>query len=289
MTNQPSSLPREFHFIFGLRPQTEPLHLVHYLCLESCRQVNSPAAINFYYRHEPHGPWWERIRPHLQLHYLGDHASYIDHARYQNTDEGRFIARAGWSYAHEADFLRLEILLEKGGVYADIDTLFVKPYPHEFYAHEFVIGEETSLPGDDGVRRPSLCNAVMFSRPNARFARAWLERMAETFDGTWSKHSCQLASLLWQENPVHAHVLPPRFFYRFFWDQAGLQSLLEGKDADLRDVYSIHLWEHLWWDQWRTDFSHVHAGMLTEEYMRTVDTTYNLLARPFLPRETDVK
>jgi hypothetical protein len=47
-------------------------------------------------------------------------------------------------------------------------------------------------------------------------------------------------------------------------------------------VYSLHLWAHLWWDAWRTDFSTLHAAQITAQHIRNVDTTYNLLARQFL-------
>ena len=59
--------------------------------------------------------------------------------------------------------------------------------------------------------------------------------------------------------------------------------LLQGCDPDFHGVYSMHLWAHLWWSEKNTDFSLFHAGMLTEKYVRTVDTTYNVVARRFLP------
>ena len=276
-------VPKEFHFVFGLRRQTEPFHLVHYLCLESCRRINNSTAIHFHYRHEPHGEWWERIRPHLRLHHVEGATAGFDAARYDTTEEGRLIARAGWSYAHEADFLRLRILLEHGGVYADMDTLFVRPYPVEWHEHEFLIGEEPAMPGGDGVLKPSLCNAVMFAQPNARFIRAWLAQMAGAFDGTWNRHSSQEAARLWREMPDAVRIVPVWWFYKHGATPSGVRTLLEGLDRHLCGVYSIHLWAHLWWDEWRTDFTRVHAGTLTEAHVRSVDTTYNVLARAFLP------
>ena len=283
MAEHGAAARRDFHFIFGLKPQAEPFHLVHYLCLESCRRVNAPAALHFHCRHEPHGELWERIRPHLELHRVEGGNTDVDAARYDETAEGRLIARAGWSYAHEADFLRLRILLAAGGAYADIDTLFVQRYPDAYHEHEFLLGEESGMPGADGVLKPSLCNAVLFARPGARFAQAWLARMAEAFDGTWSRHSCQEAARLWREMPDAVRVVPARRFYRYGPSPTGIRALFEDVDADVRGIHSLHLWAHLWWDAWRTDFSPVHAGVFNEAYVRDVDTTYNVLARPFLP------
>ncbi|NDP43322.1 MAG: glycosyl transferase [Aromatoleum sp.] len=277
-----ADIPNIFHFVFGLRPQTEPMHIAHYLCLESCRRVNRPDAIHFYYLNEPHGEWWERIRPHLTLHRVASERQVANSRRYRDTEAGRFIQKAGWTYAHESDFIRLRVLLETGGVYADMDTLFVQPLPLRLFGHAFVIGEEPSLPSADGVLRPSLCNAVMLSRPGAAFPARWLARMHEVFDGTWSRHSCQEAAQLWAALPDAVHVVPQRYFYRHAPTRVGVKALVEVFDPDLHDVYSLHLWAHLWWDEWRTDFTAFHAGLLTEERIRTIDTTYNVIARGFL-------
>jgi hypothetical protein len=106
--------------------------------------------------------------------------------------------------------------------------------------------------------------------------------MGEAFDGTWSRHSCVEAARLWAEIPDAVHVVPQRYFYRHAASRAGISALFEAFDPDLHDVYSLHLWAHLWWDSWRTDFTTVHAGLLTPEHIRSVDTTYNVIARGFL-------
>ena len=277
-----TDIPNVFHFVFGLRAQTEPMHVVHYLCLESCRRVYRPDTILFHYRHEPHGHLWERIRPYLDLRQIGETSNIFDIRRYADTEEGHYIQKAGWQYAHEADVIRLQALLEHGGVYADMDTLFIQPMPEALYKHDFVMGEEAPLPGPGGVLRPSLCNAVMLSRPAAAFGQRWLTRMVEVFDGTWSRHSCQEAAHLWQDMPDSVHVVPDRYFYRHPPTRSGLKGLFETVDLDLHEVYSMHLWAHLWWDAWRTDFTPFHAGLIDEVFIRDVDSTYNLLARGFL-------
>jgi len=273
----------QYHFVFGLSPQVEPFHIAHYLALESCSQVNQPDAIHFYDHYEPYGPWWERIRSHLQLQRveLVDFIARSD--RYWQHQEGAYIKQFGLDYAHQSDFLRLQILSEQGGIYADIDTLFVNPLPVSLREQEFVLGREGQKvdPGS-GEAYDSLCNAFMLSRPDAPFARRWLAEMYQVFDGTWDRHSCYCASMLAREIPAAIHIVPQRYFYRYGWTKQDISLLLEGRDTDLEGIYSIHLWSHLWWEPARTDFSAFHKNLLTEEFIRTVDTTYNLIARRFL-------
>lgn len=278
-----AAVPREFHFVFGLRPQPGPMHVIHWLCLESCRQVNRPRAIHIHCRHMPHGPWWERIAPHLVVHRVDAAPRGFDPSRYAQSAEGRLIAGAGWDYAHESDFLRLEILAARGGVYADMDTLFVEPYPDRWYDADCMLGEEAPLPGAGGVLRPSLCNAVILAAPNAAFIARWIDEARSAFDGTWSNHSCQAAARLWARHRGEISVLPRHAFYRHAATPAGVASLLTMCDRDVRGIHSLHLWAHLWWSKARTDISSFHAGRVTTTWLRKADATYAWLARRFLP------
>ncbi|MBS0558310.1 MAG: glycosyl transferase [Proteobacteria bacterium] len=273
---------RDFHFVFGLREQREPFHLLHYLCLASCRAVNRPDAMHFHFRHEPFGPWWEKIKPALRLHTVAHRVDGFEPGRYADSAEGRLVERLGLAYAHEADFLRMDVLLEHGGAYADMDTLFVREYPDAWFDEEFAIGEENAPQTPGQLIRPSLCNAVVLARPGSRFAAHWRERMAATFDGSWSRHSCAEAARAWERMPDALRVLPREYFYRYGSSIAGLRTLLEESDTAREDLYSMHLWAHLWWSAERTDFSTVHAGQIDEHWIRTRDCTLANLARRFL-------
>lgn len=274
---------KRFHFIFGLRPQTEPFHLMHYLCLASCLAVNQPDELIVHLRNEPHGPLWDRIKGRVTLRSVDEASTRgFTPARYRLHEEGRQIALQGHSYAHEADFIRLAILAREGGVYADMDTLFVEPYPDMLYAEPCVLGEEDAMPSSTGVLRPSLCNAVIFAQPQSPFIQAWADTASTVFDGTWSKHSCQLAARLWHQRPGQLRVAPHQWFYHFGFSQNGIRALFEQAAPVPEQLMSIHLWAHLWWSASRTDFSHFHAGLLDEEYLRRSDSTYASLARPFL-------
>ena len=75
--------------------------------------------------------------------------------------------------------MRLDILLAHGGVYADLDTVFVNPLPERLFHERFVLGREHDVPASPagGVALPSLCNALIMAEPGAEFARLWRGRM----------------------------------------------------------------------------------------------------------------
>ncbi len=270
-------IPNIFHFVFGLKKQTEPFHLLYYLCLESCIQVNSPEKIYLYYHYEPYGPYWDLIKPKLIL-VKASLPKFIEDYQYQEKIITRF------KYAHLADFVRLEKIVEQGGVYADMDTLFVNKLPSFLFTKDFVMGRESDVfcPSAQALK-PSLCNAFMMSAPGATFGQLWLAKMEQAFDGSWSKHSCFLPQELSEQYPDAIHIEPPRSFYRHSFTRDGIYTLLQGYDDDYTGIYSMHLWNHLWWDRWRKDFSDFHGDLLTQHYIRIKNTTYNVIARKYLP------
>lgn len=271
---QTGAIPNVFHFVFGLREQTEPFHLMYYLCLASCLEVNRPDALHFHYHHEPHGEWWERIKPKLVLRRI-DPERFVEDYHYADP------AIAAFRYAHLADFARLRILLEEGGIYADIDSLFLRPFPQQWLSRSFILGHEKVPPGTR--QQGSLCNAWIASRPGADFCRHWLDGMGEAFDGSWSNHSTLLPYRLGQEYPQLLDVEPSTSFYALDWTPKGIDDLFLRSVELPAQAFSLHLWNHLWFDERRLDFSHFHADRLNVDYVAFADTTYARHARRFLP------
>ena len=270
-------IPRVAHFVFGLRPEPEPLHLVHYLAIASCLDVVRPTEVHLHSHHVPDGPYWDLIAPRVILHQV-EPVRAVSEFAYADP------AVARYAYAHHADFVRLDVLAEFGGIYADIDTLFVAPLPDELWSKPFVIGREADVPDPvTHTQRPALSNALLMSAPRSRFVDTWRAKIGEALDGTWAAHSCFLAHDLATLMPDDVHVEPQRTFHAFDATPAGLCKLLEGNERDLNGVVSLHLAAHLWWEADRRDFSVVHAGMITEEWMRRAPVTYAVAGRRFLP------
>jgi len=273
------TIPNEFHFIFGLKEQTEPFHLCYYLCIESCYQINKPGVINFYYHYEPRGRYWELIKKRIKPIKI-DLSSFVSRYKYGFKNRGC----KKYSYAHHSDFIRLDKLIEKGGIYADIDTIFVNKIPEYLFSKSFVLGKENDIRCQKTKQiQPSLCNAFIMSEKKSAFAVKWRENLEKEFDGSWSNHSTVLPQRLSEQYPDLIYIEPSRTFYKHMWTPEGIHTLLRGCDTDTTGVVSMHLWSHLWWSKKRKDFSDIHEKVLTENYIREVDTTYNLIARKFLP------
>jgi glycosyltransferase involved in cell wall biosynthesis len=271
-------IPRVAHFIFGLKPQDEPFHFMHYVSLESCRRVLQPERIYFHHKNLPWGTWWDRIRPHLTLIEVDD----VEEVLVADYLPGRVPVE--YRYAHHADFIRLDVLIEHGGVYSDIDTIFLRPFPDELFDAPFVIGREPAVRDErTGEVKPSLCNALLMAEPGAEFAREWRARMADALNGTWSNQSGFLSEQLSRLLPEQVRVEPEMSFFPCPPSETGLSQLLDERVKLPAGTLSVHLWAHLWWDRRRLDFSRAHAGRCTPSSLRSARTTLADVTRPYLP------
>jgi hypothetical protein len=272
-------ISKTFHFIVGFERQFSPFPLAHFLCLSSCLQVNNPDRIIVHYGVEPWGPYWERIRPQVDLRHVSPD-SLVNTFRYSD------LSIAKYRYAHLSDFARLEILNEYGGVYADIDTLFVRPIPPELFDKPCVMGRErVDETRPEAVWRGSLCNALIMAHPESAFCVRWLQQMPQAFDGSWSRHATFLPYLLSQQFSDEIHLEPESSFFKLDWTREGIADLFERARTDLHDVYSLHLWSHLWWERSRTDVTRFHSGRVTPAYVRHASSSFAELSRNFLPAD----
>ena len=215
-------IPNIVHFIYGLKGPDEPLYYFHYLAVLSAILVNQPDTVYFHYQYRPVGPWWEEIERLV--------------VPVKQTARDRIGTQLLTHYAHKSDVMRLEILLEQGGVYLDIDTLCLKPW-RELLNNAFVIGEEM----ENGDFR-GLGNAVMFSKPGSEFAKAWLAIYPSSFkEGEWSMTSCRVPRFLSQlpELSGQITILPAETFH----DPTGPALFDPGEIPDRLMI--AHYWGHL--------------------------------------------
>jgi hypothetical protein len=273
-------IPRVVHLVFGLREQDEPFHLLHHLAVVSCREVLQPDEVVMHLHHEPHGPYWDLTLPLVTVERITPVAEV--ERRPVDADV------APYRYAHHADVVRLDVLARHGGLYSDIDVLWRAPLPDGLWEQPAVIGAEAPVRYSRWRRAErSVSNAVILAEPGSAFVTTWREQIVEAMDGTWSNHSCRLATRLAAAHPDLVHVEPQQRFCGFGHTPEGMAELLVEpmQPGRLDEPSGVHLCEHLWWADDRLDFVSVSASTFTEEHLRQTQAPIGHLARPFLPLE----
>src|SRR5262245_49217802 len=126
-------IPRILHLCFGMAPDFggKPWSLVHYVCARSAVTVLRPGRAFPYSAYEPSGPWWEATR------------SLLEPVRIEAPTA--IFGNPLLHPAHRADVVRLEKLIEHGGIYLDCDVLVRRDFGPLLF-HSTVVGQE----GEDG-------------------------------------------------------------------------------------------------------------------------------------------
>jgi hypothetical protein len=217
-------IPNRYNYIFGMNPNDKPFSFIHYLCIRSCIAVNNPASVTIYYEYEPDGIWWNEIKR------LVTTTAVVAPRRIF----GRPINRT----AHRADVLRLELLIQAGGIYLDVDVLCLKPFKSLLH-YDCVLGEEYN---------EGLCNAVILAQPNTPFLRRWFAEYSSFSDQQWNEHSVRLPRRLADAHPDQLHIEPhTAFYWPMHWPNHLAQFFLSPASCFSERSFCVHLWESKTW------------------------------------------
>ena len=210
------------HFVFGLQEQTDEFLFIYYVAVYSAYIINNPDLIYFYYHYEPYGLWWNKLKliPNIKL-VIVDIPTHFGNKVLKKT-------------AHKADWIRMQILYNKGGVYLDIDTICVKPWKH-LLNNDVVLGREVP----NGI-----CNAIMFCKPKTEFFKLWLDNYENYFntDG-WREASIELPEKLSKRFPHLLTLKDPDVFFLPNYNET--QKIFSEKRDIPQNIITLHLWETL--------------------------------------------
>ena len=226
-------IPKILHFVYGLAEDFggKPFTFFHWAAIRSAMRANPGWRVMFWYAHLPDTP------------YFADLADEMELMQIDAPDE--IFGRPLFHVAHKADVVRLQVLIEHGGVYMDVDTLTVRSFD-DLIDNRFVMGIETA-----GGKKVGLCNAIMMSEPRSLFALGWLKSY-EAFrsrgrDEYWSEHSVQVPALLAERFPNEITILPQTAFFDPDWTREGLKKMFYGV-SDFPEARAFHLWEAVAWN-----------------------------------------
>jgi len=248
-------IPNVVHFVYI---KERPWKLHHYLSIKSATRLN-PEKINIWLDKEPEGEWWELTKPLVELHFVDPPTEIF----------GTPITQP----AHKSDVIRLQVLLEYGGIYADTDTIFVKPF-NDILNNKFVLGQQ----GVDGCE--GLCPAVILSEKDSTFGQYWLAGFNEHFKGgppgsdTWCTHSVHYP--LWLSKQPHmANEITTLKHEAFFWPlyhQYHIEMLFE-QNHKFENAYSHHLWE---------SSGKEYLDTLTIDHIKNQNTTFTNIVKDLI-------
>ncbi len=243
-------IPKILHFVYGLAEDFggKPFTFFHWAAIRSAMAVHPGWRVMFWYAHLPDTPYFEDLADEMEL------------MRIDAPEE--IFGRPLLHVAHKADVVRLQVLIEHGGVYMDVDTLTVRPFD-DLLDNKFVMGIETA----DG-KPVGLCNAIMMAEPRSMFALGWLKSY-EAFrskgrDEYWSEHSVKVPALLAERYPGEITILPNSAFFDPDWTRDGLKKMFYAVNA-FPEARAHHLWEALAWNV-LTHFNELNVDHVDNSY-----------------------
>jgi hypothetical protein len=138
-----------------------------------------------------------------------------------------------------ADIIRLEKLIERGGIYLDLDVVSVRPMSH-LYTEKCVLGKQCP-----NTRFEGLCNAVIMAEPNSFFLKRWFNEYRSFRKTRWDHHSVKVPLLLSKMYGQHLRVMDSSAFFPVTWEEPEFMTSRK-LDYKLRNTFLVHLWESEW-------------------------------------------
>ena len=254
-------IPKHLHFCFGLAPDFggKPWSLVHHVCVASAIRHIAPTQAIMHCEYEPSGPWWQLTRPLLTVE--------------RRPAPREIFGRPLLHVAHRADALRVQTLLQRGGIYLDCDVLVHRSFD-DLLENSVVMGQEGRAGEVAG-----LCNAVILAEPGAAFLERWLERFRDFrsrgVDEFWHEMAVLVPLQLQQVHPEEVTVLPRDAFFEPFCEPDDIRRLYgPGGGPEVASRYANHLWESMaWWH---------HLRDLTPGRVRQIDSAFHHWVRPYV-------
>ncbi|RXK40870.1 hypothetical protein M231_01929 [Tremella mesenterica] len=280
-------IPNIVHYVYGLAPTQEEFPYFAYLAMRSALQVLKPEKVLFHCLNEPRGYWWDRVRGwEGWIDEGGEKKGLVEVVKARDVEWIGKDQRPVKHYAHKADIIRLEVLLEYGGIYLDIDTFILRPFiPHSLLLHDTIMALEAHslsflrpLHSDDEMSPKGLCNAIIISRKQSIFLKRWLESYDEFNENKWTEHSVEMPWTLAKLYPTTITVLSERTFFWPLWTDDHIHSVYETKEYDFEKSGQLayHAWESM---------AKSHLSTLNPHTISTIDTSFTRMARRY--REPD--
>ena len=250
-----SKINNTVHFVYI---KERPWKMHHYLSVKSAAVRSGADKVMFWCDEEPEGEYWEKTKPLVQVQRVVAPTEIF----------GKPITQP----AHKSDVIRLQVLIEHGGIYLDTDVIVVKPFT-DLLDNQFVMGQQ-GVGGSEG-----LCPATMLSKKGSVFAKTWLAGFRDTFGGgppgspTWCTHSVNLPAYLANTMQENISIADHEAFFWPLYHQSHVEWIFDTPGYTAPNAYSIHLWE---------SSGKKYLDEMTEESIKEGNTLYANITKDLL-------
>ena len=255
-------IPNIIHMMWFTGPKSRDFGFLNYLAVKIAAEVQKPDHYYFYYNAEPaNNPHWEAIKPYVTMVQI---------------DPPTEIGGVSLDYPqYQSDVVRLQKLLDHGGIYLDTDILLLKPLT-PLMNNSCVMGadrytnDRVGLHTTDPDQIASVANGVILAERGNPFIGQWLDAIpAAIKSDVWANHAVVLPFQMYCQDPSVFALQKVEAFIPFGFMDKFIFGNNDGDFARLDRAYSVHMWETIWTDD---------VKKIDNNYLRT---EVNLFTRLF--------
>lgn len=225
-------IPKIIHFIFYGFTEFE---YTHYLAVKSALSVHKGWHVKIHCAKIPHNnTLWNEVAPQVEL----VHCEPPTHFR------GVELT----SYQYKADITRLELLIQQGGAYMDVDVISLRSFD-DLVSHSCVLGVERAEDPNttDLALVDSITNAVILCEPNHPFIIDMLNKTADNLNNeAWAHHAVKLPLQMLRASKYDVCIQPSKTFMPFDFRDYSLFEKDLTKVSLIAESYTMHMWDTIW-------------------------------------------
>jgi hypothetical protein len=153
----------------------------------------------------------------------------------------KYKYRGRYSYTGSADVFRYKLLFEKGGYWADTDTVCLRPFD---FQSDYVFGEERD---DDGSMKVAI--GVIKAPAGSEFMQFCYNVCLQKnpYNLTWGEIGNKLIDKAINKFELTSCILPYKTFYPIsWWNWTDILNPWVEIKIETTEIYAVHLWNEMW-------------------------------------------
>lgn len=219
------TIPNICHFSYFRGPKNWAWRDIHTLCLWTAKHIAKFEKLVVHYDISGEGQWWALAQTIPGVEWR--QAPYVGEINGHKVKDQRL----------PADIHRLKTLVKEGGVYADLDFVFLKDCT-PLLEHKAFIGMQS-------LAKKKLACGLMGCHERSDFMWKYLDcykKWTPDKEKVFWDFANTVPWALWKEVPDSVTVLPIKAFYPVAWSN---KTFWTGELKIGPTSYAVHLWEHL--------------------------------------------